>query len=275
MKSLGTYAEAAVKHGEPSEGVKARSETITRLEGLAKAAAVHDWERIRAAAAEFSNTRARLHFVRHGRTLYNGANRVSGIHDTRLSASGRRQAADLALRLTAPMSLVLSSDLVRAYETAIIYCETTGIRTPIVQDRRLREVDLGVLAGKKRAFVQPYAAGDVDFAPDGGESYRAASRRTASWLIDVASVLRDERPGCHIAVFTHTGTMRIVHSFFNPIGSGRQVFGRKFRNIETFSAEIGDFRLPELWVDAAAETRRNGLHQQEPADCGRNPGYRF
>ena len=165
--------------------------------------------------------------------------------------------------------------LVRAYETATIYCQTVGIGTPIVQDRRLREVDLGVLAGKKRAFVQPFAAGDINFAPDGGESYRAASRRIASWLLDVAGVLRDERPDCEVAVFTHTGTMRIVHSFFNPVTSGRQVFSREFRNIETLSAEIGEFRVPALWMDASAETTRNGFHQQQPADCGRSPGYRF
>lgn len=275
MKSLGRSVATTVKHGEPNEGVDAKSETVAQLEALAQAAAVHDWDRIQRAAAECSNTRATLHFVRHGRTLYNGSNRVSGIHDTRLSASGRRQAEELAFRLVAPISLVLSSDLVRAYETAVIYCRMAGIRSPIVQDCRLREVDVGVLAGKKRAFVPRFAAGDIDFAPDGGESYRTASRRIASCLLDVASVLRDEGPDCHVAVFTHTGTMRIVHSFYNPVTSGRQVFSREFRNIETLSAEIGEFRLPALWVDASTETTRNGFHQQQPTDCGRNPGYRF
>lgn len=275
MKPLGTSVATAVKHGESSEAVDAKTETFAQLEALAQAAAVHDWGRIQRAAAKFSNARATLHFVRHGRTLYNGSNRVSGIHDTRLSASGRKQAEDLGFRLTAPISLVLSSDLVRAYETATIYCKTAGIRTPIVRDRRLREVDLGVLAGKKRAFVQPFAAGDIDFAPKGGESYRAASRRIASWLLDVASVLRDERPDCHAAVFTHTGTMRIAQSFFTPVTNGRQVFSRKFCNVEVLSAEIGEFRLPELWVDSAAETRHNGFHQHQPADRGSRSRYRF
>ena len=219
-------------------------------------ARVHDWNQIQEAHADFLNSEATLHFVRHGHTLYNDSNRISGTHNTRLSAAGRQQATALVSRLTMPISLLLSSDLDRAVDTARIYSKEAGIRNTIVQDRRLREVNLGVMAGRKRVFVESFAIGDIDFAPDRGESYRQVSRRLASWLTDVASVLRNERLDSHVAVFTHNGVMRIVHSFFYPVANRADVFHREFGNSDVLSVELKDFRVPAMWR-SSAEVKRS------------------
>lgn len=223
---------------------------MAQLELLAKTARIYNWDRIHEATLHCLNGDAKLHFIRHGHTLYNDLNRMSGTHNTRLSATGRLQAIALASRLTMPISLALSSDLHRAFETASIYCKEVGIRRPIVQDRRLREVNLGVMAGRKRTFVEAFAVGDIDYAPDRGESYRQASRRIASWLTDVANVLQNDCADLHVAVFTHNGAMRIIHSFFNPVANSVSVFKREFGNSDILSVGLKEFRVPTLWTSS-------------------------
>ena len=84
----------------------------------------------------------RLVMLRHGQTAFNFGSRMQGQLDTELTELGRAQAiaAAEALAKHQPL-LIVSSDLRRAYETAVALQERTGLQ--VRADDRLRETHLG------------------------------------------------------------------------------------------------------------------------------------
>ena len=84
----------------------------------------------------------RLVMLRHGQTDFNLGSRMQGQLDTELSELGRAQAvaAAEALGKRQPL-LIVSSDLRRAYDTAVTLGERTGLKVRV--DDRLRETHLG------------------------------------------------------------------------------------------------------------------------------------
>lgn len=88
-----------------------------------------------------------LGFIRHGSTDWNASGRLQGQNDIELNDEGRRQAALLAGRLKdAGWEVIVSSDLKRAFETAVIIASELGIKE-IRMDSRLRERTHGQLDG--------------------------------------------------------------------------------------------------------------------------------
>ena len=85
--------------------------------------------------------------IRHGETEWNKTRRFQGQTDVPLNEEGRRQAADLAIALDAllPFDRIVSSDLVRAKETAEIMSRMYP--TEIVADSGFREMDFGQWEG--------------------------------------------------------------------------------------------------------------------------------
>ncbi|MBP1155279.1 MULTISPECIES: histidine phosphatase family protein [unclassified Paenibacillus] len=88
-----------------------------------------------------------LGLVRHGTTEWNLAGRMQGQMDTPLAEVGRMQARLLAERLQGEdWDGIISSDLIRARETAQTLADMTG--TPFIGvDSRLRERAFGQLEG--------------------------------------------------------------------------------------------------------------------------------
>jgi glucosyl-3-phosphoglycerate phosphatase len=83
---------------------------------------------------------------RHGRTPFNAENRFQGQLDVPLDLVGRAQAAAAAEHLARqPLAAVVSSDLVRAVDTARALTVLTGHE--LTQDPALREVDAGEWQG--------------------------------------------------------------------------------------------------------------------------------
>jgi broad specificity phosphatase PhoE len=118
----------------------------------------------------------RLIMLRHGQTHFNLGSRMQGQLDTELSELGRAQAAAAAEALAKSQPvLIVSSDLRRAYDTAVILGERTGLRPRM--DERLRETHLGDWQGMTHDQVDSTAPGarlawrdDATWAPHGGES---------------------------------------------------------------------------------------------------------
>ena len=126
----------------------------------------------------------RLVMLRHGQTEWNAENRMQGQLDTELSELGRDQAVAAAevLAKRQPL-LIVSSDLRRAYDTAVVLAERTG--SPLVVDARLRETNLGDWQGMTHSEVDAVAPGarvawrnDATWAPHGGESRVDVARRS-------------------------------------------------------------------------------------------------
>ncbi|MGA9613494.1 MAG: glucosyl-3-phosphoglycerate phosphatase, partial [Mycobacterium sp.] len=118
----------------------------------------------------------RLVMLRHGQTEFNLSSRMQGQLDTELTELGRAQAVAAAAALAKDQPLlVVSSDLRRAYDTAIALQERIGI--PVRADERLRETHLGDWQGMTHAEIDTKAPGarlawreDATWAPHGGES---------------------------------------------------------------------------------------------------------
>jgi broad specificity phosphatase PhoE len=88
----------------------------------------------------------RVVLLRHGQTAWNAEGRAQGHADVGLDDTGRRQAEQVAPVLAAlDPSLLVSSDLARARETAAFLEKETGLTA--VEDPRWREYELGERTG--------------------------------------------------------------------------------------------------------------------------------
>lgn len=126
----------------------------------------------------------RLILLRHGQTEYNATSRMQGQLDTELSELGRRQALAAAREIATfePLAVV-SSDLRRAYDTAVALGDSAGL--PVEIDPRLRETHLGQWQGLTHHDVDSVAPGaraawraDATWAPPQGESRVDVARRS-------------------------------------------------------------------------------------------------
>lgn len=150
---------------------------------------------------------------RHGATEANDIGVMPGQLDFALTSGGRDAArsAAIALALLRPRA-VLSSDLVRAKDTAAQLCALT--RLPLRSDGRLREVDLGRWAGLTRAqaqerFPAEYQAwhDGADVRRGGGETLAEAGERARQCIAEASLTYRGEGP---LVAVTHAGVARAL-----------------------------------------------------------------
>lgn len=122
-------------------------------------------------------------FARHGQTAPNRDGLVLGRADPALTDEGHRQAARLAEALARePVTIILSSPLLRARQTAEAIAEACGV--PVVIDERLVEIDWGTWEGRAtgslgQSEVERWKA-EAGTAPE-GESLDSLSRRVGSF----------------------------------------------------------------------------------------------
>jgi broad specificity phosphatase PhoE len=162
-----------------------------------------------------------LLLARHGQTDDNlEPIRVQGFTDTPLNAVGRRQAHDLAERVSGmTIGSLWCSDLSRAAETARIVGDRVGISAR--SDPRLREGNRGDWEGHRFIEIERddpdgYAAwrrGGAGFRFPGGESLQEHSDRVAAALDDI----RADGP-LPALVVCHRGSIRVVLCRSDPRG---------------------------------------------------------
>jgi len=91
----------------------------------------------------------RLILARHGQTAWNAEGRFQGQADPPLDATGLAQAERLAAEVLAlRLDVLVSSDLLRARQTAMVVSRACGLEVEL--DRDLREIDLGLWQGLHR-----------------------------------------------------------------------------------------------------------------------------
>ncbi|MCV7259854.1 glucosyl-3-phosphoglycerate phosphatase [Mycobacterium shimoidei] len=156
--------------------------------------------------------RRRLVMLRHGQTDFNLGSRMQGQLDTELTELGRAQAGAAAdvLGKRQPL-LIVTSDLRRAYDTAVMLSERTALTLRV--DRRLRETHLGDWQGMTHAEIDAAAPGarlawrdDASWAPHGGESRVDVAARSIPLIAELVASEKewgiDERP---IVLVAHGG----------------------------------------------------------------------
>ncbi|HYB36916.1 MAG TPA: glucosyl-3-phosphoglycerate phosphatase [Mycobacterium sp.] len=157
----------------------------------------------------------RLVMLRHGQTEFNADTRLQGQLDTELGELGRAQAVVAAevLGKRQPL-LIVSSDLRRAYDTAVKLGERTGLRVRV--DARLRETHLGDWQGLTHDQVDAAAPGarlawreDATWAPHGGESRVDVAARSLPLIAELVSGEPEwgvpDEPGRPVVLVAHGG----------------------------------------------------------------------
>lgn len=152
----------------------------------------------------------RLVVVRHGRTDWNGMGRFQGWTDIALDATGVAQAEAAASVLAGfEPDVLVSSDLSRAYGTALPVAQATGLE--ISTDTRLRERGYGPWEGLTMPEIaERWPAehalwkGGRPVVLDGIETWDELRARTGAAIADAIA----KAEGGTVMVFTHGGTSR-------------------------------------------------------------------
>lgn len=191
--------------------------------------------------------------IRHGETDWNAQGRIQGHLQVPLNARGLRQADALARRLAgSPFAAVHTSDLVRARQTAEAVADVCGLSVQV--DERLREWDLGILAGMNisaAAQEQPdtfriYRERIVDLPIPGGESIRQRFARVTECIEEIADVYS----GQTLVVVSHGGPLGDCYRRALDIDPGKRI------RIDLFNAAINRLRINgDNWeIDSWADT---------------------
>ena len=159
-------------------------------------------------------TGRRIVLWRHGRTEWNASARFQGQTDIGLDDVGREQARTAARLLTGLRpSVIVSSDLIRARDTAAALGELTGL--PVEVDPGLRETFAGTWQGRTSDEIaatdleayDAWVAGVPDVRPGGGETRWEVAERTSAAL---TKALERVEPGGTLVAVTHGGAARTV-----------------------------------------------------------------
>src|SRR5258708_8260238 len=171
-------------------------------------------------AAGLSGPPIHLHVVRHAESAANASGMISGEFDAEVTLGGYVQGLGLGFRLRYKYDVAWVSCLARTYKT-IQVAESLRFqkisRRPICADSRLNERCLGDLEGTPRRRIDAYAAGDLLYAPNGGESYLDLAQRLLSFLLDLR---RDTQCETRAIVAPHVCPVRllvgIINDFVHP-----------------------------------------------------------
>jgi probable phosphoglycerate mutase len=156
----------------------------------------------------------RITAIRHGETAWNVDTRIQGQLDISLNDKGRWQAAQAGRALASEsMDAVVSSDLSRAYETALAVAQPHGLTVQI--DHALREREFGDFQGKTFAEIEAQHPEQAllwrkrvpDFAPQGGESLMVFRERVVQCLHRIVA----QFPSQHVVIVSHGGVMDVIY----------------------------------------------------------------
>jgi len=151
--------------------------------------------------------------VRHGETDWNREGKYTGQSDIPLNETGLRQAGQAAVQLQeVNPDVIISSDLMRALETARVIADATG--APVQMDRRLREIHQGEWEGLhvneiKRRFNGLFHAHMNDplhVCAPGGESIGQVKARVLDALRDFCA----QYPGKKVVISAHGVVLAII-----------------------------------------------------------------
>lgn len=156
---------------------------------------------------------ARLLLLRHAESTWNATGRWQGWADPPLSPAGQAGASRAGQRLQTepPFDLVVSSDLVRAIQTARLLTDTEPLVEP-----GLREYDVGRWSGLTREQIEAEWPGDLSRyseadppTPPGGEARPAFESR----VIEAAARTGERAAAAgaaRVLVVAHGGVIRAL-----------------------------------------------------------------
>ena len=137
-----------------------------------------------------------LYLLRHGETIYNVEGKYQGSSNSPLTTKGKQQAKDNAYKLQNLIdninnTIIYSSPQKRAKESAFILVDNLKIsRENIIFDKRIKEINYGILETHTREFCQKNYPNEFETRENSkwfykikdGESYEEASIRVKEWI---------------------------------------------------------------------------------------------
>ncbi len=147
--------------------------------------------------------RAYIHYVRHGRTLFNRLGRMQGWSDSPLEKEGIEQAIQAREALKdVPLKKAYTSTSERCIDTVHIILE--GRDVPLVYTKKLKEISWGDLDGflisSDPKEIDRRRLGDCDWTDVGGENPQIAVSR-AKEIFD--QIYAESQDGDHVLVVSH------------------------------------------------------------------------
>lgn len=148
-----------------------------------------------------TETTTMLYIVRHGQTDWNQEKRIQGQTDIPLNITGRAEAANMAETLKdTPFAAAFSSDLQRAYETALILVNNRSMT--VKTDKRLRERNFGRWEGSLSSDFYKTPRSEKEDV----ESDEKMCERVFQFLIETA----EQNKGKNVLIVTHGGIIRNI-----------------------------------------------------------------
>lgn len=153
----------------------------------------------------------RLLLVRHGQTSWNDSGRAQGHTDIPLDPTGLEQAQKVGEAFAQyPVDRIITSDLIRSYETAKAISDAAGV--PLESRSDLRERCFGEWEGQPFPVVtnnlyeraQSTGKSAQEVRPPGGESFLDVWERLESVVLDL------NRSRDTIVVVSHGGALSIL-----------------------------------------------------------------
>ena len=184
----------------------------------------------------------KIYVIRHGETEWNRLRYFQGQTDIPLNENGRLQAARLAdeLKGVLPFDRIVSSDLVRATETAEIL--NRGYNMPILVDPGLREVHFGEWEGLDADTINRQWPGELQkwfetgqLQAPGGEPPEMFGDRVWQSFRHWAEMGDYQK----MAILTHGGTCRMLMNAIQekPL---RESTAFIMKNTETLIVNVDD-----------------------------------
>lgn len=190
-----------------------------------------------------------LHLIRHAETEINAAGRITGTQDCPLTLNGERQAINLGKKLDKHYDIAFCSKLQRSQKTLELALDNSNTSVGIISvDKRLNERSLGVLEGQKHHSIAAYAAGDLNYAPPGGETYNQVARRILSFLLELSNYVLDKEVN-KVLICGHMGVMRILVGIIEDQDNSVSVLGLSFSNAEVFRVTWTQLIIPAFLKD--------------------------
>lgn len=148
--------------------------------------------------------------ARHGQSEWNRLGRWQGRADPQLSEFGFVQAADAAAHCGA-FDAIVSSNLARAYQTAVVVSEATGIGPVLIEDA-FSERDVGEYQGLTREEIDEQFPGQLEAGvwPQGWETDEKVLERVWQGL----EGLRQQCGGGDVLVVAHGGVIYTLERHF-------------------------------------------------------------
>ena len=195
-----------------------------------------------------------IYLVRHGQSMGNLNDQFIGHTDIALTELGYRQAEMAAAYLKdIPIDAIYSSDLQRAYNTALATARVKGL--PVTKTAQMREVFGGKWEGEcfselHKLYPEDFGCWCTDFGTcrcTVGESVWELQCRIVGEVRRIA----EENPGKAVAIFCHATPIRVFRAHCD--GADTQTMGAIpwASNASTTVAEYenGEFKLVQYSID--------------------------